>query len=118
MTVISVGGEHAHSDVTDVSKRLINGYPGVYVPASAASPVLGRNSSPAAISMVPAPAEVLLGLSPSVESTSKILNFQALKRALPTTIESFEDEVNFMQTEVMVILLFTILKNPLKNSNF
>ena len=70
---------------------------GVLIPAS---PVLGgRNTSMVQpdSAIVPAPAEILLGLSPTLEhqqNTSKT-NYHQLKRALPTTIESFPDEVKF-----------------------
>ena len=58
--------------------------------------MLHHNHSDSA-SIVPAPAEILLGLSPTLEhqqNTSKT-NYHQLKRALPTTIESFPDEVKF-----------------------
>ena len=57
-----------------------------------------NQSDPASTtSIVPASAEILLGLSPTLEhqqNTSKT-NYHQLKRALPTTIESFPDEVKF-----------------------
>ena len=79
---------------------------GVLIPA--ASPVLGNRNNTSMVhhnhsdsatttSIVPAPAEILLGLSPTLEhqqNTSKT-NYHQLKRALPTTIESFPDEVKF-----------------------
>ena len=56
-----------------------------------------HSDSATTTSIVPAPAEILLGLSPTLEqhqNTSKT-NYHQLKRALPTTIESFPDEVKF-----------------------
>ena len=65
-----------------------------------ASPVLELDANPTDTAtsvsglyrQVPAPAEALLGLSPTTPSKT---NYQ---RALPTAFETFEDEkVNFMQ---------------------
>ena len=77
-------------------------FSGVLIPAS---PVLGGRNTSSMVHVqqsdcaviVPAPAEILLGLSPTLEhqqNTSKT-NYHQLKRALPTTIESFPDEVKF-----------------------